>query len=471
MPETLKEPKDIEKIEDQEPTFEDAEKFRVQLLEKIKNRGAIDTEWLDVALHSADIVAVLDDDEINDEDLKWFFSQGDSEFLADVLEDADDDLQARVVHQLPYEKVIKIFSYMPKDEIADILGDLPIGTRKHLLNMMKASDSRELKVLLGYDDDTAGGLMTTEYIALYQDLTLVQALRKIREIAPKTEVIGTIFVLNRRKVLVGWADLRDILSEDPEKRLADIMDPNVITVDPLLDQEEAAQIVRKYDLTALAVVNRRKSLLGIITADDIMDVLVEEQTEDILRMGGVSEEEEIGGPIGTSIKRRLPWLFVNLVTAFIAASAIAVFDNVIAQVAALASIMTIVSGMGGNAGSQTLSVAIRSITLGEINLKDDWKLVLKEIVVGLIDGAAIGFVTGLIVSLQYGNMYLGLVTLLAMIGNLILAGLSGYLIPLIIEKMGLDPALSSSIFLTTITDTCGFFIFLGLAQMFLPLLK
>ena len=224
------------------------------------------------------------------------------------------------------------------------------------------------------------------------------------------------------------------------------MDSHVITVDPLMDQEDVAQVVRKYDLTALAVVNRRHSLLGVITADDIMDVMVDEQTEDILHMGGVSGQEEIGGPIAVSIKRRLPWLIVNLVTAFIAASAISLFEGVIEQVVALSSIMTIISGMGGNAGSQTLSVAIRGITLGEINLKDDWKLAFKEILLGLLDGALIGLITGIIVSLRYGNAYLGVVTILAMVGNLIIAGIGGYL------------------------DTFGFFIFLGLAQLFLPLL-
>jgi magnesium transporter len=441
-----------------------------ELLKKIKARQPLNTEILDEVMHSADIVSVLDEDEITDEDLKWFFSANNKEFLADVLEDADDELQSRVVHQLDYADIIKIFSYMPKDEIADILGDLPIGQRKQLLNMMKASDSRELRVLLGYRDDTAGGLMTTEYIALYQDLTMYQALAKIREIAPKTEVISTIFVLNRSRQLVGWADLRDILSADPGLTIGDIMDSHVITVDPLMDQEDVAQVVRKYDLTALAVVNRRHSLLGVITADDIMDVMVDEQTEDILHMGGVSGQEEIGGPIAVSIKRRLPWLIVNLVTAFIAASAISLFEGVIEQVVALSSIMTIISGMGGNAGSQTLSVAIRGITLGEINLKDDWKLVFKEILLGLLDGALIGLITGIIVSLRYGNAYLGVVTILAMVGNLIIAGIGGYLIPLILEKVGQDPALSSSIFLTTLTDTFGFFIFLGLAQLFLPLL-
>ena len=211
-------------------------------------------------------------------------------------------------------------------------------------------------------------------------------------------------------------------------------------------------------------------MLGIITVDDIIDVMVEEQTEDILRLGGVSEEEKIGGPIGESVVKRLPWLMLNLATAFAAAFTISLFEGVIAQVAALASAMTIISGMGGNAGTQTLSLVIRGITLGEIDLKRSWHIVFKEILLGLMDGAAVGFVTGLILYFRYDNFYLGVIIFIAMIGNLVIAGLFGFLIPLILNRVGADPALSSTIFLTTATDVFGFFIFLGLAKMFLPLL-
>ena len=435
------------------------------LLKKIHTGEYIPVTGFLEDIHPADIAACLNEEDVTDEELTAFFQHEDKEFLASVLEQSDEELQARAVGLLPYQDVIRIFSYMSKDDIADILGNLPIDLRKKLLNLMKASDSRELSVLMGYDEDTAGGIMTTEYIALREDLTISQTLVKIKEIAPRTEVIETIFVLNKAGELVGLADLRDILIASNDAILSSAMDENVISVFPEQDQEEVSLLVNKYNLSVIPVINRRHALLGIITMDDIMDVMVEEQTEDILRLGGIGEVEEVGGPVNISVRRRLPWLFINLLTAFIA-----LFDDVISQVAALASMMTIVSGMGGNAGTQTLSLAIRGITLGEIDLKNNWKLVFKEIAVGLLDGAAIGLLTGVVFSFRYGNVYLGLIIFLAMIGNLIIAGFSGFLIPLVLKKAGADPALSSSIFLTTMTDTCGFFIFLGLAKMFLPLL-
>jgi len=439
-----------------------------ELLEALES-GAVDKlEDIMEDMHPVDIATCLE--EADDESLLRFYESCDKEFMAEILEQCDEELQARILKQLDYPSIVRLFSNMSKDDIADILGILPIGTRKSLLNMMKASDSRELQVLMGYGEDTAGSIMTTEYIALSGELSMEQALLKIKEIAPKTEVIESIFVLNKHRQLVGIADLRDILSTPNEEKLNSIMDDNVICVYPEEDQEEVSRLVSKYDLTVIPVINKRKSLLGIITVDDIIDVMVEEQTEDILRLGGVSEEEKIGGPVGASIAKRLPWLIVNLATAFLAAFTISMFEGIISEVAALASAMTIISGMGGNAGTQTLSLVIRGITLGEIDLKSSWRIVFKEILLGIVNGAVCGFASGLVLYLRYGNIYLGLIILMAMIGNLVIAGISGFLIPLILKKCGADPALASTIFLTTATDVFGFFIFLGLAQMFLPLL-
>lgn len=419
-------------------------------------------------MHPVDVAACLE--EADADGIKYFFESVDREFLAEVLEQADEELQVRILSQQDYPSIIGLFSFMSKDDIADILGILPIGMRKSLLNLMKASDSRELQVLMGYGEDTAGGIMTTEYIALNGELSMEQALLKIKQIAPRTEVLETIFVLNRHRQLVGIADLRDILVSPNDDLLSTIMDDNVICVYPEEDQEEVSRLVSKYDLSVIPVINKRNALLGIITVDDIIDVMVEEQTEDILRLGGVSEEEKIGGPVVESIKRRLPWLLLNLATAFAAAFTISIFESVIVQVAALASAMTIISGMGGNAGTQTLSLVIRSITLGEIELNKNWHMVFREIMVGLINGAVVGLVTGLIMYLRYGNFYLGVIIFIAMIGNLLIAGIFGFLIPLLLKHFGADPALSSTIFLTTATDVFGFFIFLGLAKLFLPLL-
>ena len=214
----------------------------------------------------------------------------------------------------------------------------------------------------------------------------------------------------------------------------------------------------------------KNSLLGIITVDDIIDVLFEEQTEDILKMAGVGTEEDVDNSVMKSVKMRLPWLMVNLVTAFLSSTVISVFEGTIAQVTALAAAMPIVAALGGNTGNQTLSLVIRNITLGELNLKEDWRLVTKEIALALCNGAIMGLIAGLVLSFRYGSIYLGIIMLIAMIANITIAGISGFFIPLILKALNVDPALASSIFLTATTDICGYLVFLGLAKIFLPLL-
>lgn len=356
---------------------------------------------------------------------------------------------------------------MSKDDIVDILGEMNVGKSKELINLMKSGDRAVIKELLWYKDDCAGGIMTTEYIALNANLPIEDAIKKIKEIAPKTELIDTIFVVNRKKELIGTAQLRDILVAPENEKLEEITNEHFVYVDPETDQEEVALIVSKYDLTAIPVLNKKKAMLGIITIDDIVDVIVEEHTEDLLKMGGVAKEETLDSTLWESIKLRLPWLLVNLLTAFLASATIKVFESTIAQVVALSSIMSIITGMGGNAGTQTISIIIRNIAMGKVSLKDSWHLLGKEILLGVIDGAVIGIVTSGIVSIMYGNYYLGIIAFLAMVANLIISGVSGILIPLILQKLKIDPALSSSIFLTTATDVLGFFIFLSLAKVFL----
>ena len=311
------------------------------------------------------------------------------------------------------------------------------------------------------------GIMTTEYITLYKDLTVKEAIKKIKEITPKTEYIQTIYVMNSNKKIIGTVDLRDIIIADENLKLEEIAEENFIYVEPELDQEEVAKIVSKYDLNAIPVLNSRKMMLGIIMVDDIVDVLVEEQTEDILKMGGVAKEETLDSTLLESIRMRLPWLLVNLLTAFLAALTVKAFESTIAKVVALSATMSIVTGMGGNAGTQTVSIIIRNLAMGKVKFKEVGHLIFKEIFLGLINGAVVGLVTAIVIVLIYKNMYLGLIIFLAMIGNLIISGFFGLVIPIILEKLKVDPALSSSIFLTTATDVLGFFIFLSLASIFL----
>ena len=402
-----------------------------------------------------------------DEQITKLCSALSDEKLSLILVQTDDKSKIRIIDRLTNEKILKLFSYMQKDDIVDILGILEIGKAKTLINLMKTGERKVIEELLGYADDTAGGIMTTEYIAISSKLTVKDTIKKIKQISPKTEVLDTLFTLDGNKKLIGTVELRDILVGDDHTRIEEIMNTNFISVEPETDQEEVALIASKYDLTVIPVVNKKMMLLGIITIDDIVDVMVEEQTEDILKMGGVDKEENIDSTLLESISMRLPWLVVNLFTAFLAALTVKAFEGTIAQVVALSSIMSIVTGMGGNAGTQTVSIIIRNIAMGKIELSDSKWLLRKEILLGLINGAIIGVITGFIIWAIYGNFFLGLIIFLAMIGNLIVSGFFGLLTPLVLHKLNKDPALSSSIFLTTATDVLGFFIFLTLAKIFI----
>lgn len=419
-------------------------------------------------VYAVDIAEAIEDYE--DEELKVLCEMGTSIQVAAIVEEADEDLQRRMLRFIAPSKLSEMFNYMSTDDIADLLGFLRPDMRKELLTQMRVNESRDIQLLLGYEENTAGGIMTTEYITLKSSLTNKEALDKIRTIGPKTEVIEILFVINDQHELLGTADLRDVLIGSDESTLYEITNTNFISVQPETDQEEVALLVSKYDLKAIPVINRRKAIIGIITVDDIIDVIVEEHDEDFLMLAGVSADERVGSTVVGSVRRRLPWLFVNLITAFIASFTVAMFEDVIVQVVALAATMPIVAGMGGNAGSQTLSLVIRSIAMGDIDLRENWKLVFKEIAIGLVDGLAIGLVTGIIMYMRYGNAYLGLIVVLALTANLIMAAIFGFMVPLVLKKVGVDPALASAIFVTTATDVFGFFVFLGLASLLLPYL-
>ncbi len=389
------------------------------------------------------------------------------EKLAMVLEHADENIQLKIISYLTNEKILKIFGYMQKDDIADILGMLKIYKRKELLNLMIEGDRKILTSLLGYKEDSAGGIMTTEFIIFKQDMTIKDTLKEIKKMAPKNELLDTLFISDNTRKVVGTVELRDVLINDNDTILADISSKNFISVEPEVDQEEVAAMFRKYDLTVLPVVNKKQIILGIITVDDVMDVMVEEQTEDILKMGGVAKEETLNSTFWDSVKLRLPWLVINLLTAFLAALTVKAFEGTIAKVVALSSTMSMVTGMGGNAGTQTVSIIIRNIAMGNIELKDALPQLKKEVLLGLVNGLVIGIITGIAVGMIYNSVYLGIIILLAMVGNLIVSGIFGLLVPLVLQKLKVDPALSSSIFLTTATDVLGFFIFLSLANLFI----
>ncbi len=416
-----------------------------------------------------DVAAIISN--YSDEQLTTLIPLLDKNIWAQIIEQLNSTIQQKILVKMSLEQVIAIFEQMSKDDVVDLLGELPFSTRKAVLKKMKEQDRKIIESLQKFPSDSAGGIMTTEYIALNENLTMAQALAKIKEIAPESEIISVIYLLNNEKQLVGTINLRQILIHKDNDLLKTFQDKVFLTVYPDMDQEEVSQIVSKYDLIAIPVINHRQQLLGIITVDDIIDVIIDEQTEDLLGLGGVDKEERLDMPLLASVSKRLPWLLVNLLTAFLASFTVGLFQSTIHKVVVLASVMSIVAGMGGNAGTQTLSLMIRSIALGKIQVRKEWQFLSKEFCLSLINGAVTGLVTGVTLYFYYHNFYLGLIIFIAMIGNLIIAGVFGYVIPILLKKVNIDPAIASSIFLTTLTDVGGFFIFLMLAKIFLPFLK
>lgn len=455
----MSESEEIEEEEDEEISPEEM----AEEIQKIESEEELE-EYLEDN-HFVDVAESFE--ELDDEELLRVFELMTDEQKANVIEQADDDLQERIFELIPDEEAIDILAFMSPDDIVDILGFIDIRKSKSILTKMKRSQANKIRELLGYEEDTAGGIMTTQYIAFKENLEIKEVMKKIKMIAPRTEVIETIFVTNSKKELVGEADLRDILISSDETKLSEIMDENPKYVYVEEDQEDVARLVSKYDLKVVPVINHKKMILGIITIDDIIDVIQEENTEDILKLGGVSEEEDIYSDFWFSVKQRLPWLVINLGTAFLASFVIGLFSGTVEKVVILSSVMTIISGMGGNAGTQALSVTIRALALGEVDLKDTLGIIWKTVLVGTINGALLGLLCGGILWAIYGNFYMGLIVFLAMIGNLVIACMIGFLIPITLKAMKIDPAMASAVVLTTATDCFGFLIFLSLATVFL----
>lgn len=406
---------------------------------------------------------------LEDEELQSLVDLLPSSSIESLVSDADEELAMRIAGMLDDRSLLIVVGRMRDDDAADVLGSLPRERVSRLLSEMREADRTVLLSLLQYPDESAGSIMTTSFLALRQDRTVSDCLALIRAKGAGTEQIQIVYVLGMYGELAGCVDLRTILSSSRNTTLAMIMERHVISVDPYDDQEEAATLVARYDLAVLPVVSGGQ-LLGVITVDDIIDVIIEEYDEDLLRLAGANAEERLDTPFLRSVRMRLPWLLVNLVTAFLASAVVRMFEGTIAQAVALSAIMTIVSGMGGNAGSQTMAIVVRAIAREDVPKAGVLAGLAKEAITGAIDGLAVGLVTGVVVAAVYGNLYLSLVVLAAMVGNMVIAGTSGLLVPVVLKACHQDPAVSSSIFVTTATDVLGFLLFLGLAQLFLPLI-
>lgn len=384
---------------------------------------------------------------------------------AHLLEELGDDEAADVAERLDATTLAHIVDEMDPDEAADLLGDLTPDLAQQTLAQME--EAAEVRPLLLHADDSAGGLMTSEFLLLRERMTAQESIAALRAWQPSDDSTYYLFVVNQAQQLRGVLSLRRLIIADPQTIISDIMNPDPITVRAGTDQEEVAHVMSKYDLLALPVVDEGGHMLGVITYDDVVDVIEEEASEDILHLGGVLDEERVTGPVRISVRRRLPWLYVNLLTAFLAAGVINLFQHTIEQLAVLAAFQSIVAGQGGNAGTQALTVVVRSLALGEIELRDVWRILLKEVGVGALNGLAVGAAVGAFAFITQGSPLLGLIIGVAMIGNMLAAGIAGALVPLVLKRLKLDPALGSGVIVTTVTDVVGFGLFLGLATLFI----
>jgi magnesium transporter len=368
----------------------------------------------------------------------------------------------------PAEEIAKLAQEIPSDDAAALIDHLPEELSAAVLDLMRPKESSVVENLLEYAERTAGRIMNPHVFALSEDMTVGESITELQS-NRDVEMVFYLYVVDERRHLVGVVSLRRLLLVSPETPLKRIMTADLISARVDMDQEEVARQVAAYNLLAIPVVDEENKLVGIITVDDVIDVIKDEATEDIYRLAGVAGDERAFTPAGESLRKRLPWLGVNLATAFLASAVVALFageGSVIDKLPFLAALMPIVAGMGGNAGTQTLTVIVRGIALGELTWSNSRKALLKEAAVGVGNGVALGLVAALVVWLTKGNPMLGVVLGLAMIINMFVAALAGTLIPLGLRAADVDPALASSVFITTMTDVFGFLSFLGLSALF-----
>ncbi|PTQ96933.1 magnesium transporter [Mucilaginibacter yixingensis] len=391
-----------------------------------------------------------------------------ADVASEVIAEMDEEHNpGELLAGLDPEKRSEIIDELDYDDATDIISQMDEEDQQEILEEMDEEDASNIRALLTYEEDTAGGLMDTDLIKVNIRLNKKDALDEIIRQSEEMEEFYTIYAVDDTDMLLGIVSVKDIIKARANAMVAELINTDFVYVKADLDQEEVARLISQYNLTSIPVVNNDMRLLGRVTVDDIIDVMEQENTEDILKISGVSEDEELSGNWKDAVKSRLPWLIINLATAFLAASIIRGFDAIVVKLAVISAYMTIIAGMGGNTATQALAVTVRRISLSNLSDKQAYNTVLKEILVGLINGAANGLIVFFVAMFYDQNPKLGLVLFLAMTGNLVVAGLTGAGIPLILKRVGIDPAVASSIIITTFTDCIGFFLPLYLASKLL----
>jgi len=386
-----------------------------------------------------------------------------------LLREIDSTQEVELLESLDEEWFSQILEEMPSDDRADVLAVLPQAKRERLLSLMEAEESREARELLKYKEDTAGGIMTTDFIALRETITVEEAIEELRA-AQEMEMPSWVYVIDADQRIVGFVPLRKLIAVQPQRRIGEVMTQDLVSVPTDLDQEGVARIVARDDLLVVPVVDSEERLVGVITVDDVIDVIEEEATEDIYEMGGVSGEELLSDPVFRVARRRLPWVLTTLVGGLISAVILIFFKFTLSQAITLAAFIPIIMGMGGNIGIQSSTIVVRGIALGHIDFSRTWKVLFKEIRVGGVMGLACGAVIGTVAQLWQGNPMLGVVIGASMFVAITVAATIGTLAPLIFKRLNVDPAIAAGPFVTSSNDITGLLIYLGLATTLMKFL-
>ncbi len=391
----------------------------------------------------------------------------DPEISGEVIQELSDEIQLEFLNEMDGAEVASLTEGLDVDDIVDILQQLPDRVIPEVLQAMSVQDRLRVESVLTYNEDTAGGLMDTEVITVRPDITVDVVLRYLRRFEEIPDITDNLFVVSRRDLFLGNLPLGKLLTSSPTTTVREVMNTEVQAIHVNLTDSDVAQLFQRHDLVSAPVVDDNNQLLGRITIDDVVDVIVEDADHSLLAMAGLSDTEDTFSSINRTAPRRALWLGVNLLTAILASTAISLFEDTLDKVVALAILMPIVASMGGVAGSQTLTVVIRGMALGQVERGNLSWLLTKEFTVGAINGLLYALVIGTVVSLWFGDATMALIIGAAMAINLMAAALTGTLLPVILRSMNIDPALAGSVILTTITDIVGFVSFLGLAVVFL----
>jgi magnesium transporter len=415
--------------------------------------------------HPAEDVAPLFSQLTRAENRLLFDALLESKRLGKTLEAMPDELLRDVLGQVDDDRLAVMLGRRPADETAWFLQRLPEDRRTHLLQRLDGEFAGRVTRLLRYAPGTAGAMMLPRFLAMGPERTVRQAVEAIQGREEALPEASDLHVIDAGGRLLGVVPLAKLILASPAARLDEVMSDDAVTVSVDDDQEKVAALVARFDLLSIPVADRDGKLAGVVTVADVIDVIHEEATEDFHRMAGLSGEERVFSPVVRSAGRRFSWMVLNLGTAFVASSTISLFEGTLAKLVALAAFMPIIAGLGGNCGTQALSVMIRGLTVGELAYSSRLGAVARQVGVGMLLGAAAGLIAGCVVWLWQGNPWLGVVIFLAMVANMTLGALAGAVVPLLLQASGRDPALGSGILVTALTDSLGFLLFLGLATL------